>query len=173
MRELRRPGAGQRLENQHMFEGVGEVILAADDVADAQVGVVGAGGHVIGGQAIAAQQREVLDIVRGLGLLAVDAVAELNQAAVASRHAKAQHERFSGRGAPVALCRAELAHPGVEQPPGFVVGFGIQGREIAVGQPILEDAPSRAAMQIEPLGLAVQLVPREIEPLQPLEDGID
>ena len=28
-------------------------------------------------------------------------------------------------------------------------------------------------MQIEPLGLAIQLVPPKIEPLQPVEDGIE
>ena len=45
-------------EDQLVLEGVGEMLLAADDVADAQVGVVGAVGQVIGGHAVAAQQRE-------------------------------------------------------------------------------------------------------------------
>ena len=56
----------QRLEDQDVLEGVRQVVLAADDVADAQIGVVGAGGQVIGGHAVAAQQREILDIGGGL-----------------------------------------------------------------------------------------------------------
>src|ERR1035441_8778205 len=56
--ELRRGGAGG-FEDEHMLEGVGEMVLAADDVADAQVGVVGAGGQVVGGHAVAAHEREI------------------------------------------------------------------------------------------------------------------
>ena len=41
MRELRRFHTG-RLEDQDVLEGVGEVVLPADDVADAQVRIVGA-----------------------------------------------------------------------------------------------------------------------------------
>ena len=41
VRELRRSVTGG-LEDEHVLEGVGEMVLAADDVTNAQVGVVGA-----------------------------------------------------------------------------------------------------------------------------------
>ena len=72
-------GAGG-VEDQLVLEGVGEVLLAADDVRDAQVGVVGAVGQVIGGHAVAAQQGEILDIGVGFGLIAVDGIGELHVA---------------------------------------------------------------------------------------------
>ncbi len=40
------------LEDQQVLESVGEVVLSANDVADAEVGVVCAGGQVIGGHAV-------------------------------------------------------------------------------------------------------------------------
>ncbi len=51
MGELGRRDA-EGLEDQQVLEGVGEVILAADDVADAEIGVVDAGGQVVGGHAV-------------------------------------------------------------------------------------------------------------------------
>ena len=51
-------------KDQHVLEGVGQMILPADDVADAQIGIVGAGGQMIGRHAVAAQQREILDVGR-------------------------------------------------------------------------------------------------------------
>ena len=81
MRELGRRDA-EALEDQQMLEGVGEVILAADDVRDAQVGVVGAGGQVIGGIAVRAQQGKVLDLVGELGLRAINGVGKAERAAL-------------------------------------------------------------------------------------------
>ncbi len=75
MRELRRLQA-RSAENQDVFERVGEMILPAHDVADAQIGVVGAGGQMIRRAAIAAQQREVFDVGGHLRLLAIDKVVE-------------------------------------------------------------------------------------------------
>ena len=51
MGELGRRRA-ETFEDEQMLEGVGEVILAADDVGDAEIGIVGAGGQVVGGIAV-------------------------------------------------------------------------------------------------------------------------
>ena len=51
MRELRRREAGG-FEDQHVLVGVRKMILAANDVADAQVGVVGARRQMIGRHAV-------------------------------------------------------------------------------------------------------------------------
>ncbi len=51
MGELGRRRA-EGFEDEQVLEGVGQVILAADDVADAEIGVVGAGGEVVGGDSV-------------------------------------------------------------------------------------------------------------------------
>src|SRR5471030_1452003 len=80
------------LENQNVLVGIREVVLAANDVADAKIRVVGAGGQMIGGHAIGAQQGEVFDIGEGLGLFAIDAVVEAHLAIAAMGHAESQGE---------------------------------------------------------------------------------
>ena len=111
MGELGRLSA-EGFEDQQMLEGVGEVILAANDVGDAQIGVVHAGGQVVGGHSIASQQGEVLDLVGELGLLAVDAVREAQRTAIAG-NAVAQGEGLAGAGAAIALLAAKFPHAGV------------------------------------------------------------
>jgi hypothetical protein len=46
-----------------VLEGVGEMILAADDVGDEQIGVVNAGGEMVGGKSVRAQKSEIFDLV--------------------------------------------------------------------------------------------------------------
>ena len=74
MRELGELGSGGA-ENQDVFERVGQMVLTAHDVADAQVDIVGAGGQMVGGRAVAAEQGEILDVVDGFRLVAEDEVA--------------------------------------------------------------------------------------------------
>ena len=102
MGEFRRLDA-EGFEDQDVFEGVGEVVLAADDVADAQVGVVGAGGQVIGRPAVGAEQGEVLDIGGGLGLGAVDEVGEGDFGAGFAGDSVADDKGLAGSGAAVAF----------------------------------------------------------------------
>jgi len=75
MGELGRVGAGA-LENKNVFVGVGEVVLAADDVADAEVDIVGAGSEVVGGHAVGAEEGEVFDVGGRFELVAIDGVVE-------------------------------------------------------------------------------------------------
>ena len=75
VRELRRLKTGGA-EDQDVLEGVGEMVLSADDVGDAEIDVVGAGGEVVGGGAGASKEREVFDVFGGFGLVAVDSVGE-------------------------------------------------------------------------------------------------
>jgi hypothetical protein len=84
-----------------MLEGVGEVILAADDVADAEIGVVDAGGKVISGKAIRTQQGEVFDLVGELGLFPIDAIGEAQGTILTAGDSIAEGERFSGISAAV------------------------------------------------------------------------
>ena len=174
VRECRRRDA-RGFEDQHVLEGVGQVILAADDVADAQVHVVGAGGQVVSGHAVAAQQREVLDIGGGFGLLAVDGIVETDMAQGVARHAEAQRERLARGGAAVAFLARKLAHPGVEEPGCGAGALHIGGRgrgEIAIRQALLENGFGHLPVEGQALGLLVQLIPAQVEPAQPFEDGV-
>ena len=73
--------------------------------------------------------------------------------------------------------RGHLAHVGVEEPGALGAGSfgvaGLGGREIAIGQALVEDGFGDFAVQGEALGLAVLLVPAEIEPAEAVEDGIE
>ena len=55
----------ERLINQNLLGGVGEVVGAANDVGDAHVEVVGHHAQVVGGLAVAAQQDKVFDLLVG------------------------------------------------------------------------------------------------------------
>ena len=81
------------------------MVLAANDVADAQVGIVGARREMVGRHAVAAKKREVFDIVGRFLLLAVHGVYKAHLAAGAARHAIAQGKRLARRGSAIALGR--------------------------------------------------------------------
>ncbi len=165
--EGRRLGAGS-LEDQFVFERIGKVLLAADDVGDAEVGIVGAVGEVIGGHAVAAQQGEIFDVGVSFGLFAVDGVVELDVAFAVVGHAEAEGEGLSGGGAAVALFAGEFAHSGIEEPgsvgAGFLAVAALGESEIAVGEALFEDGLGDVAVEGEAVGLLVLLVPTEVEP---------
>jgi hypothetical protein len=75
------------------------MLLAADDVRDAQIGVVGAVRQMIGRHAVAAEEGEIFNISVGFGLIAIHGIVEFHVADAVVRHAEAQGERFAGRGA--------------------------------------------------------------------------
>src|ERR1700687_2709965 len=120
MRELRRLGA-RAFENQYMLVSVREMVLAADDVADTEVDVVGTGGEVVGGHAVRTEKREVFYIVGGFDLLAVNRVSEADLFAYPPGNTEAKGEGFR-RGSAIALRAGKFAHAGVEEP--GLVGSG-------------------------------------------------
>ncbi len=79
------------------------MILPANDVADAEIDVIGTRGEVVCGHAVGAQQREIFDVIGSLDLLAVDRVIEPNLLMSAPRNPETQRERLSGRCATVAF----------------------------------------------------------------------
>jgi len=88
------------------------MVLAADDVADAEIDVVGAGGQVVGGHAVGTEEGEVFDVVGGFDLLAVDGVVEANGLGGATGDAEAEGEGLSGGGAAVAFGAESSRMPG-------------------------------------------------------------
>ena len=122
MRELRRCRT-EGLEDEQMLKSVGEVILAADDVADAEIGVVDAGGEVVSGESIGTKLGEVFDLGGELGLLTVDAVSEAESAVLAAGDTIAEGEGLTGGGAVVRFFRGQFAHAGVEEPGALTGGL--------------------------------------------------
>src|ERR1700691_3315196 len=115
MRKLRMLDA-RSFEDQNMLESVGQVILAANDVTDAQVGIISTRCQMISRHSVTAQQSKVLNVRRRLHLLTIYRICEANGLTAFARHAKAQGKCFSGGRAPVALRSRKLPHPGIKQP---------------------------------------------------------
>src|SRR5208337_3474214 len=155
MRELRRLGAGA-FENQHVLVSIRQVILTADDVADAEVDVVGTGGEVVGGHAVGAEEGEVFDVAGGFDLLAVNGVRKANLLAGASGNTEAEGKGLSGRGSAVALDAGKFAHAGVEEPgligAGFFAFSGVGWGEVAVSKALLKNGVGDLAMQGQAFG---------------------
>src|SRR6202521_4338544 len=122
MRELRRIGASA-FENQHVLVSVREMVLSADDVADTEVDVVGAGGEVVGGHAVRTEEREVFDVGGGFDLLAVDRVSEADLFGCPPGNTEAKGEGLSSRGSAITFGAGEFAHAGVEEP--GLIGAGL------------------------------------------------
>src|ERR1035441_3401222 len=122
MRELRRLGAGS-LKNQHVLVGVRKMVLPADDVADAEIDVVGTGGEVVGGHAVGAEERKVFDVVGGFHLLAVDSIIEADGLAGGGGNPEAECEGLSGGSPAVALGAGKFAHAGIKEPGLIGAGF--------------------------------------------------
>src|ERR1700692_4205533 len=103
------------------------MVLPADDMGDAQGGVVGAGSEMVGRHAVGAKQREILDVVGGLQLVAVNRIAESHNPAVAGR-AKTQGEGLACGGTAITLGRRKIAGVSIEEPGSLGAGFfGIPG----------------------------------------------
>ena len=164
-------------EDEQVLEGVGEVILAADDVADAEIGIVDARGEVIGRHSVRAQQGEVFDLVGELGLITIDAIGEVQGAAFAAGDAIAEGERLARSGAAVAFFPGQFAHTGIAEPGALRGGLlrrrRVRGGEVAIGKAFGEDGMGRGAVQGKAFGLLVLFVPGQTQPAQSLEDGLD
>ena len=74
--------ATQCLVDKDLARGVGQMVIAADDVRDLHVGVVADNGEVVGGAAVGANQDHVVHDVGGEGHVAVHGVVELDGAVV-------------------------------------------------------------------------------------------
>ena len=98
----------ESLVDEDLARGVGQVVVAADDVGDAHVGVVADHGEVVGGRAVGAHDDHVVHDVGGEGHVAVDGVVELD-GAVLERHLQAPHVRLAGLDAAGGLGRVDVA----------------------------------------------------------------
>ena len=75
-------GEAQRLVDEDLARGVGQVVVAADDMGDAHVGVVAYHGEVVGGASVGADQDHVVHDVGGEAHVAVDGIVEFDGSVV-------------------------------------------------------------------------------------------
>src|SRR5262245_2096172 len=86
----------ESFEDEQMLEGVCQVILAADDVADPQVRIVCARCHMVRRHAVASQQSEIFDVYQPLGLRIEDEVVKEHASAGIARNSKTEDKRLTG-----------------------------------------------------------------------------
>src|SRR5258708_34283243 len=112
----------------------------------------------------------MFDIGRSLYLLAVNGISKSHRLPTLARHAKTQRKRFSSSRAPVTFRPRDCARPRVEQPsplrPRFFRVCRMSRGEIPISQSLLEDRPRHLAVQLDPLGLLILLVPTQPQPFQ-------
>ena len=103
-----RRGRAKGFVHHDLARGVGEVVVATDDVGDAHAGVVHHGGEVVGGRAVRAEDDEVVKLARVEGHVAVDRVVH-DDVTAAIRHLDADGVRLAGVDACLCLGRVDVA----------------------------------------------------------------
>jgi hypothetical protein len=120
MRETRSEVTGG-LKDEQMLEGIREVILAANNVADLQIDIIGAGCQMLRRHSDAPQQREIFDIRGQFGLIAVHFIVKRDFVGWLAPDLKANHKRFSGGRTSGALIIRQRSHLRIAKPwPGAV-----------------------------------------------------
>src|SRR3954454_19981391 len=157
-----------------MLECVDQMFLTAEDMGNAQIGVIGARRHVIGRHAGRAEQGEILKVAGPLSYRPVDKISYNDLCTRLSRHTEAQHEWFTRAGPAIALFAREVAHARIVEPsPIQIFRYRSGRREVPVREALLNDGPSGLAMKVAALRLPIELVPAELEPLKARVDGIE
>jgi len=138
------------------------MVLTAHNVRDAEVGIVRAGSQMISGRAITAEEREVFDIVGRFGKLAVNQVMELHD--FAGPHLVPQDEGLARGCSVIAFVFREFAMARD--------GVGSGRGEIAIREAFIVDGLAHRFVKRKTFGLAILLVPRQVEPFETFKDGL-
>src|SRR5947209_19283014 len=91
------------------------MFLSAQDMRDAEIGIIGARGHVICRHPCRAKQCEILEVTGRLGDRAVDEIRYNDFPARFAGHPEPQYEWLAGVGAAIALLTGEVAHRSEER----------------------------------------------------------
>ena len=171
-RQLRAEGA---IEHD-LLRRVRDVIIAAHDERDAHRDVVAHDGEVVDRRAVGAQDDEVLDVLVRKGDLVVH---EIGPRRRALGNTEADRERHAvGDATRDFLGREPIATPIVLEAVATRLGLRAALRELGLGaeaairRAVVEQTLRVGAVTLEVRALEDDLpVPREAEPLEPLEDG--
>ena len=183
-----RHGHVERLVDHDLARGVGQVVVAADDVRDAHEGVVDDRREVVGGGSVGAEDDEVVELLGIEDDLAVHRVVNHDVAAV-ERHLDADGVGLAGvdarlRGGGVdGAAGALVALEGVlARPRRLSVGLELLGGAEAVVGPALGDEllgslavdaqALRLSVRAEVAALVGALVPVEAQPTHGTKDDL-
>ena len=166
------PAAG--VEQVELAKGVGQVVVAADDVADLHVMIVDHHRQHVGRGAVGAQQDEVVEPVVGDPDLALDPVIDDGLAVL--RHLDT-HDRLhvGGRASRVAVAPATVVEPGPAlgaRAPAHLLQLLLRA-EAAVGFAVRQEPLRHLGVAVQTRGLELHLaVPVQLEPAQAVDDGV-
>ena len=156
------------------------MVVAADDMGDRRIRVVGRDGQVVGGRAVASQDHEVFD----LGVVELrGAVHQVFPRRDAVRDPEADREGLAGFGPSVSLCGGDPPRQRPRQPrhraPSGRHGLGPGARELGLrGEVAIRAARLQQRQGVLPVPLRSgrlepgPLVPVQPQPSQPVHDGV-
>ena len=181
-------GGAHGLVDHDLARGVGEMVVAADDVGDAHECIIHDGREVVGGRAVGAEDHEVIELLGVEGDLAVDGVVDHDVAAILG-HLDTQDVGLAGVDARLGLLRREVAAAALVALEGVLTGLG----GLAVGRQLLgraeagirfalgEQALGGLLVEVQALGLRIgaevaadlgALVPVEPQPAHGAQDDL-
>ena len=188
MRERGRRQA-ERLVDQYLARGVGQVVVAAEDMRDAHVSIVADHGEIVRRATVGAHEDHIVHDVSRERNRAVHRIVE-GDGAVVTRHLKAPHVRLAGFDAPRRLGGVEVAACTIISLVCLTCIFGclalgiefLFGAEARIHRTALLQALERLGVGTHALHLEIRtgiaahfgsFVPREPQPLHRVQDDVD
>ena len=161
----RRHGRAEGLVDHDLARGVGQMVVAADDVGNLHHGIVDDGREVIGGRAVGAEDDKVVELLGIEGHLAVDGVVDNDVAAVLG-HLDAQDVGLAGLDAAAGLLGIKIAAAALIALEGVLtllggLAIGIElllGTEAGIGLALVPELLGGLLVQVQALGLCVRAI---------------
>ena len=184
----RRHGSAEGLVHHDLTRGVGQVVVATDDMGDLHHGVVDDGRKVIRGRAVRAEDDKVVELLGIEGHLAVDGIVDNDVAAVLG-HLDAKDVGLAGLDATAGLLGIKIAATALIALEGVLallrgLAVGVElllGAEAGIGLALVPKLLGGLLVQVQALGLGVgaivaahlgTLVPVQAKPTHGAQDDL-
>ena len=171
-----------------LARGVGQVVVAANDMGDLHHGVVDDGSEVVRGRAIGAEDDKVVELLGVEGHLAVDGVVDDDVTAVLG-HLDAQDVGLSGLDSAARFLGIEIAAAALITPEGVPallrgLAIGLElllGAEAGIGLALVPELLGGLLVQVQALGLGIgakiaahlgALIPVKTQPTHGAQDDL-
>ena len=155
-------GRAESLVDHDLTRGVGQVVVAADDVGDLHHGVVDDGREVVRGRAVGTEDDKVVELLGIKGHLAVDGIVDDDVSAVLG-HLDAQDIGLAGLDATAGLLGIKIAAAALISLEGVLallrgLAVGVElllGAEAGIGLALVPKLLGGLLVQVQALGLGV------------------